>query len=469
MISAKRIKEIAKKAGADMCGVAPIAVLFMVLAASCGCRSLVSEDFRDVVLAAKEKVFPSLVYVRVVRKDFDDGKDGKLTASGSGVIITEDGELLTNHHVVDKAVEIRCLLSDGSSYGAKIIGADKDMDVALLRLVRPKGTPNFPVAKLSPDTVRVGDVVLAMGAPWGLARSVTMGVISCTDRYLEHCGQYTLWYQTDAAISPGNSGGPLVDTNGRVVGINARGSAMGAQAFTIPSTTILELLPYLRRKGGAAWSWFGFQFQPLHDFDHNAYFPYTNGVMLAGTDIGSPARKAGFRANDRIVAVEGKPVTALNAEDLPALERFLGRFPFGKEVRIDYVRGNTALSASVAPREKGKVEGEEKVFARWGFTAKEINRFNEPDLAFLAPSGGVYVVATSWDGNAANSGLHRRDVIKKMDGRPVKTMDDLDALYRMAMEGLPARFKMDVTVERRGRELHFVLNYRVDTEKDDLQ
>ena len=450
--------------------------LFEVAAAACaavivggGCRSLVSDDFRDVVLQAKAKVFPSLVYVRVVRKDVDDGKDGKLSVSGSGVVITEDGELLTNHHVVDKAVEIRCLLSDGSSYDAKVVGTDKDMDVALLRLVRPDGSPKLPAAELSPDPVRVGDVVLAMGAPWGLARSVTMGVVSCTDRYLERCGQHTLWYQTDAAISPGNSGGPLVDTYGHVVGINARGNAMGAQAFTIPSPTILELLPYLRERGGAAWSWFGFQFQPLHDFDRNAYFPYTNGVIVAGTDLGSPARKAGFKANDRVVAVNGSPVTALNVEDLPALERKLGRLDVGKTVKIDYMRGGKALSASVAPREKGKVEGEEKVFSRWGFTAKEINRFNEPDLAFFAPSGGVYVAATSWEGNAANSGLRRRDIIKSMDDVSVETIEDLDELYKKALKELPSKSRMNVVVDRRGREFRFVLKYLEDTEKDDLQ
>ena len=172
-------------------------VLFGVAAAVCaalvggGCRSLVSDDFRDVVLQAKAKVFPSLVYVRVVRKDVDDGKDGKLSVSGSGVVITEDGELLTNHHVVDKAVEIRCLLSDGSSYDAKVVGTDKDMDVALLRLVRPDGSPKLPAAELSPDPVRVGDVVLAMGAPWGLARSVTMGVVDSGYLYPEcsACGR----------------------------------------------------------------------------------------------------------------------------------------------------------------------------------------------------------------------------------------------------------------------------------------
>ena len=315
----------------------------------------------------------------------------------------------------------------------------------------------------------MGDVVLAMGAPWGLARSVTMGIVSCTDRYLEKCGQYTLWYQTDAAISPGNSGGPLVDTAGRVVGLNARGNLSGAQAFTIPSPTILEVLPYLREKGNANWSWFGFQFQPLHDFNRNTYFPFTNGVIVAGTEIGSPARKAGFKVNDRIVAVDGVPVTALNAEDLPALERRLGRFPVDKAVKIDYARGGETLSASVAPREKGKVEGTEKVYPRWGFTAKEINRFNEPELAFFAPSGGVYVAATAWEGNAANSGLKRRDIVKSMDGKKVETLEDLDALYKKALDGLPAQDKMSVTVDRKGRELHFILKYREDTEKDDLQ
>ena len=459
-----------KRTTTSRCALVALGALTAVLACTVtGCRTAQPTDFRDVVLQAKEKVFPSLVYVRVVCKDLDGGKDGKHTASGSGVVITEDGELLTNHHVIDKAVEIRCLLSDGTSYDAKVLGSDKDMDVALLKLQMPEGAQRLHAAALSSEPVNVGDVVLAMGAPWGLARSVTMGIVSCTDRYLEKCGQYTLWYQTDAAISPGNSGGPLVDTAGRVVGLNARGNLMGAQAFTIPSPTILEVLPYLREKGNANWSWFGFQFQPLHDFNRNTYFPFTNGVIVAGTEIGSPARKAGFKVNDRIVAVDGVPVTALNAEDLPALERRLGRFPVGKAVKIDYARGGETLSASVAPREKGKVEGAEKVYPRWGFTAKEINRFNEPELAFFAPSGGVYVAATAWEGNAATSGLKSRDIVKSMDGKKVETLEDLDALYKKALDGLPVQDKMSVTVDRKGREFHIILKYREDTEKDDLQ
>ena len=433
-----------------------------------GCQSA-GPDFREVIRSTGEEVFPSLVYIKVVCKDLSGAKDEKLVASGSGVVISPDGELLTNHHVIDKATEIRCLLAGGEAYDAKVVGCDKDMDVALLRLERGTNAPPLKAATLSPDPVRTGDVVLAMGAPWGLARSVTMGIVSCTDRVLEGAGQYTLWYQTDAAISPGNSGGPLVDTEGRVVGLNARGSMYGGQAFTIPSTAILEILPYLREKGNAYWSWFGFKFQPLNDFNRNMRFPFETGVMVAGTDAGSPARKAGFQPNDRIVAIDGAAVTAMNAEDLPALERRLGRLPLGSNVVFTAEREGKRFTATVAPTEKGRVEGEQKLYERWGFTAQEINQFAEPELAFFAPEGGLFVAATSWEGNAAVSGLKRRDVIESIDGKPVKSLADLDPIYEAALKGLPAKYKMRVVVSRKGREMQFVLNYLEDTEKEDVE
>jgi len=199
-----------------------VSVALLLVGALAGC---VSErtDFREVIRRTGEEVFPSLVYIRVVCEDLSDAKNRKQVVSGSGVVISADGEVLTNHHVIDRATEIRCLLSGGEAYTAKVVGFDKDMDVALLKLSAGTNAVSLRPAKLSEKPVKTGDVVLAMGAPWGLARSVTMGIVSCTDRYLEGAGQYTLWYQTDAAISPGNSGGPLVDTEGRVVGLNARG------------------------------------------------------------------------------------------------------------------------------------------------------------------------------------------------------------------------------------------------------
>ena len=446
--------------------------LFAASALLAGCASPPAEspiDFRDTIQAAEKAVFPSLAYIRVVCKDLSSGKDEKGVVSGSGVVIDPSGELLTNHHVIDKAEEIRCLLTDGSSYTARVAGYDQDLDIALLRLERPADAPPLPAAALSPDTVQIGDVVLAMGAPWGLARSVTMGIVSCTDRYLEGAGRYTLWYQTDAAISPGNSGGPLVDTAGRVVGINARGIIFGDQAFTIPSPTILEVLPSLREKGNAGWAWFGFQFQPLRDFDRNMVFEATNGVVVSGTDLGSPARKAGFKAGDRVVAVDGEPVTALTWEEMPALERRLGRVAEGTETRFAVVRGPHEIELAVAPRAKGAVEGEEKVLPRWGFTAKEINRFDNPKLAFYAPDGGLFVSATSWDGNAESAGIKENDIIREVGGRPVATLEEISAIYDDAMAHLDERTKIDVVVERRGRRVPLKLNYFEDPEKEIIE
>ena len=444
-------------------------LLVAVLAAGCVATRNDQADFRKVVLGARERVFPTLAYIRVVRESLEGGKNEKRVVSGSGVVISADGELLTNHHVVDKATEIRCQLSNGSAYAAKTLGSDKDLDVALLKLDIPAGTPPLSSAELSDSPVSVGDVVLAMGAPWGLARSVTMGIVSCTDRYLEGHGQYTLWYQTDAAIAPGNSGGPLVDTSGRVVGLNTLGSFLGGQAFTIPSPTILEALPRLREFGDAHWAWFGLNLQPLHDFDRNMVFPGDSGVVVAGTDPGSPARKAGAMPNDRIVSIGGERVTVVNAEELPALNRRLGRMPFDVEVPFEILRGGERLELRIAPTEKGRVEGEQKAFERWGFTAKEINRFANPDLAFFAEDGGLYVSSVAWDGNAWSAGLKKNDVLLSWNGKPVKSLLGLEATYAAALKELPDKCRANLEVLRGGRRMQIVLNYLEDTEKEVLE
>ncbi|MBP5226223.1 MAG: trypsin-like peptidase domain-containing protein [Kiritimatiellae bacterium] len=442
-----------------------LAFLTACLVSPFGCVTQPS-DFRQVIRNAQEEVFPTLVYIRVVYKAVETGKNKKGVASGSGVLISPEGELLTNFHVIDKATEIRCLLTDGSAYTATVVGSDKDLDVALLRLVRPKDAPALPYATLSSKGVAIGDVVLAMGAPWGLARSVSMGIISCADRYLDGAGAYTLWYQTDAAISPGNSGGPLVNTAGEVIGLNARGHLMGSQAFTIPSPIIMEVLPNLRKYGNAHWSWFGLQFQPLHDFDRNMIFDATNGVIVAGTEQRSPARKAGIQPNDRVIAIDGDPVTVRDSENLPALVRKLGHMPIGTPARFTVIREGKELEIAITPLEKGEVEGSEKVFERWGFTAKVINQFDTPDLAFFATDGGLFVFATSWDGNASRSGLNERDIILTVDGKPMKTIEELEAVYDACMQKLPEKSQISMTVLRKGRKVQLVLNYREDTEKE---
>jgi len=429
-----------------------------------GCVATVV-DFRDTVSEARQAVFPSLVYIRVITEGRSDGKLEKVQASGSGVIVSEDGEFLTNHHVIDRASRIRCQLTDGSIYDAEMVGSDKDLDVALVRLKAPAGT-RFPVARLSGRHLEVGEVVLAMGAPWGLARSVSMGIISCNDRYLEGAGDYTLWYQTDAAISPGNSGGPLVDTHGEVVGLNARGNTSGAQGFTIPSTTIAEVLPSLREHGDAHWAWFGIDWQPLVDFERDTEFSETNGVIVAGTDPQGPARKAGFEPNDRVVTIDGEPVTARFREDIPRINRLLALRKWDREVVFGLVRNGTAMSITVTPTAKGAVEGKEVEFRRWGFTAKDVNRFDTPDLAFFVPEGGVFISSVSWEGNADSAGLQVRDIIRKWNGRDVRSVAELQTIYDEAMKELDRVTQVGVDVLRKGRPAHLVLNYRNDPDKE---
>ncbi len=440
-------------------------IFFVSLLSMCGC-AVKPVDFRDTISEAKSAVFPALVYVRVITEGTSDGKIEKFESSGSGVIISEDGELLTNHHVVDRATRIRCQLTNGEMYDATVIGKDKDLDIALLKLSADDAA-RFPVARLSGRNLDVGAVVLAMGAPWGLARSVSMGIISCNDRYLEGAGDYTLWYQTDAAISPGNSGGPLVDTSGEVVGLNARGNILGAQGFTIPSPIILEVLPNLRKYGNAHWAWFGINWQPLKDFERDTAFGATNGVIIAGTERQSPARLAGLEPNDRVVAVDGVPVTAVFREDIPSLNRMLALRDWGKGVRFDYVRDGAVKSVVITPRSKGDVEGAEVECKRWGLTAKEINRFDTPDLAFMAPEGGVFVSSVAWDGNADNAGFKERDIIKRIGGKEVKDASELKKIYDDAVANVEKTFQLGVEVVRKGRKIQLVLNFRLDPEKED--
>ena len=441
------------------------AVSAALMLCAAGCVSS-TPDFRQVVSEAKAAVAPSVVFIRVIYNDTESGRNRKGVASGSGVIVSKDGEVLTNHHVVDKTSEIRCQLADGRAFTAKVLGKDKDLDIALLKLDMPEGT-DVPVAELSPRRLEVGEVVLAMGAPWGLARSVSMGIVSCNDRFLEDCGDYTLWYQTDAAISPGNSGGPLVDTDGLVVGLNARGNLWGDQAFTIPSETILEILPDLRKYGEAHWAWFGFKLQPLEDFKRNIRFDAKEGALVADVEPGSPAEKAGLKSNDLLLSVDEKKTTARFWEDIPAIERHLGRREFEKPCKFKVVRDGKDVEISVAPTEKGKVEGEEFACGRWGLTAKEINRFYNPDLIFFAPEGGVYVSGLAWDGNADSCGFNSGDIIVSIGGKPVKTVAEVKAVYEDSIAKLEERTRLPFVVMRRGRRTTLVLDYTEDTEEED--
>jgi serine protease Do len=445
---------------------------------SAGVRALAeaagNQDFRKIINSAKAKVFPAVVFIRCAQQNFERGERTTDQVAGSGVIISESGEVLTNWHVVDKAVEVRCLLYDGEAYEASVIGSDKDVDLALLKLGKPlvesaagaAAKTAFPFARLGDsEKIQEGDFVMAMGAPWGLSRSVSLGIISCTRRYLPTSSQYSIWLQTDASISPGNSGGPLVNTDGEVVGINTRGVTEGGDiGFSVPSSTIVPIIAQLRKEGKVNWSWSGVQLQPLKDFTRNIYFEGTQGVIVAETDPDSPVRLAGLQARDRIMKINGTAVAAMTDEDLPELRRMLGLLPRTAPATLEIVRGTTPMTITFTPREKGQVEGDSVALARWDCSVSSINQFDNPDLYFQKKQG-VFIFGIKYPGNAQNSGLQRQDILLKINGKSVNTLEEVKNAHAETVKTAGDNPRVMLTVQRNGLMRQVVLDISRDYSK----
>ena len=429
-------------------------------------NGLATLDFREVVREAKNKVFPAVVFVKCIRESHESGKRISEEMAGSGVIVSPDGEMLTNRHVIDKALEIRCLLFDGRSVHAEVIGSDKDTDLALVRLKLPPDSEPLPAATLGESgSLSEGDFVMAMGAPYGLARSVSIGIISCSRRFLREHSEYSLWLQTDAAINPGNSGGPLVNTRGEVIGINTLVILQGQDlGFAIPADTIARILPHLREHGKADWSWTGLQLQPLRDFNRNIYFEGTEGVIVAETDPESPARRAGIKARDRLLKINGAPVNAFTEEDLPAVRCTVGLLTKYQPAEFELLRDGKPLTAELTPREKGDVEGEELDCPRWDLTVKQINQFDNPGLYFYRKKG-VFVYGVKEPGNASTAGLRAQDIILKIDGKDAESLEDVRKIHEEAIANVKTKHKIMFTVLRNGLMNMRVLDFSRDYEK----
>jgi S1-C subfamily serine protease len=421
-------------------------------------------DFQKTIRMAKDRVFPSVVFINAIVNDYQTGKKSYVNTYGSGVIISDEGEVLTNWHVINNAIELRCMLQDGSTYKATIIGSDKDVDIALIQLDHHNVAVSFPAAELGDSSSLIeGDFVMAMGAPWGLSRTLSLGIISCTNRFLENKSEYSLWLQTDASISPGNSGGPLVSTSGQVVGINTRGINSGGDiGFAVPSNTIKKLLPRIRKFKKVNWSWTGLSLQPLNDFRHNIHFNETGGgVIVAGTEPESPAQMTGILIKDRITAINGEPITALTSEALPPLRAKLGMLPHGKPVRITIERGGDLQDFVIVPQEKGKVEGKEYVCSNWGFSVKAINRFETPNLYFHTKKG-VFVYGLKPLGNAEIAGLRPNDIIDRVNGVKINGLEELKQANESFNNGLGKSPRVNISLLRNGLPHQVVIESTID-------
>ncbi|MDR3210523.1 MAG: trypsin-like peptidase domain-containing protein [Planctomycetota bacterium] len=418
-------------------------------------------DFRQVIANAKAAVFPSLVFLMPVAERYDAGKLEKMQVAGSGVIISPGGEVVTNWHVVERSIDIRCLLYDGTVVKASVVGTDKDTDLALLQLELPPGK-TVPAARLGDSShLEAGEFVLAMGAPWGLSRSVSLGILSCVDRFLsDQGGGYNLWLQTDAAINPGNSGGPLVDSGGLVVGINTLGFLMGGNlAFAIPANTVSAVVGELRRQGRVVRAWAGIYLQPLKDFERNIFYEGEKGVLVAGVDPASPAGLAGIEVGEMLLAINSQPVRGVNHEDIPRLNQELADLPIGREsVFLFRDLEGRQRERRLVPVEKGEVEGADLDCRRWNLTLKAINEFSTPVLAFYRRQG-VYVQAVRSPGNAESAGLRSGDIVLELDRIPVPDLETVRRIYQELVEDPVRKREVLFTILRNDLKHYLVIDY----------
>ena len=338
---------------------------------------------------------------------------------GSGVIVGSDGLIITNNHVVAQGDKIRVSLNDGREFEAKLVGADAKSDVAVLRL-DAKDLPEIPVADSS--KMRIGDLVLAVGNPFGIGQTVTLGIISAVGRANMGITDYEDFIQTDAAINPGNSGGALVTMDGQLIGINtaimSRSGGYQGIGFAIPSNMAMQVKDSILKNGRVIRGWLGVSIQDLtDDLSKSLDVPPKSGVLISDVAPEGPAAKAGLRRGDVISAIDGvKTVDSAHLRNTVALA---GK---GKTVRIEFLRERTSRSIEVTlgePPGDGRAapsvdsSANEGLFA--GVSVQALDQSARAQLRIPPNIDGVLVTNIRADSPAAAVGLHRGDVIVEVN------------------------------------------------------
>lgn len=354
---------------------------------------------------------------------------------GSGVIISSDGVIITNNHVVADADEIRVALKDGREFKAKLVGADRESDVAVLRVEGAKDLPAISVADSA--KMRIGDLVLAIGNPFGVGQTVTMGIVSAVGRANMGITDYEDFIQTDAAINPGNSGGALVNMDGSLVGINtaivSRSGGYQGIGFAIPSNMAMQVKEAILTHGKVVRGWLGVSIQDLTDeLAKELNVGPRSGVLIADVTENGPAAKAGIQRGDIVTAIDG-----VRMEGSQHLRNSVALGGAGRKVRIDVLRDGKAKSFEVALEEnKGGARDSdvrsdaEGVFA--GVTVQDLTANMRARFEIPARVNGVVVTDIERGSVAAELGLRVGDVIMQVNRKDVGNLNDFRSAARQA-------------------------------------
>ena len=393
--------------------------------------------FGAVMLAARaEKLLPSVVNISTTTLPEDDAAFTPETETlGSGFIISKDGYIVTNQHVIDKAKSINITLSDNRKFEAEVIGEDKQTDLALLKISSDK--PLKAVVFGDSDALRIGDWVLAIGNPFGLGGSVTAGIVSAKSRDIES-GSYDNFIQTDAAINQGNSGGPMFNLKGEVIGVNSaifssNGESMGI-GFATPAKMAQWVISQLRRDGKVTRGWIGVSIQPnpLQE----------EGILVTRITEGSPAQKAGIAAGDIISKFNTIPVTGVTN-----LSRIIAESAVGETLNFEIIRNGEVLNIKVqaqkmpeAPEPKAEQKSEtaapeaDKSAVLAGVRVESNSAVLQQRYHLPEGVQGVVVVEVEPQSDAAVKGLQVGNLITKVDKKEVFDLSSFNDYVKQAQD-----------------------------------
>ncbi|HUZ75248.1 MAG TPA: DegQ family serine endoprotease [Stellaceae bacterium] len=387
----------------------------------------------------------------------------RATSLGSGFIIDPSGLVVTNNHVIADADQITVTLQDNTNFKAEVVGRDTEIDVALLRIKAPKPLPFVKFG--DSDKVRIGDWVLAIGNPFGLGGTVTAGILSARSREID-AGPYDDFLQTDAAINRGNSGGPLLNMDGEVIGINTAiyspsGGSIGI-GFALPSNMARPVIEQIRLYGHARRGWLGINIQSVTDeIAESLGLDKPRGALIAGVKDGGPAQVAGIRPGDVILDFDGKPVT-----DMRRLPRIVAETPINKKVKVTLWRKRKEVRVEVTvgelkeepqpailPQKQQTPPAPTDAVKVLGLSLADLTPDLRNRFGLAADAAGVVVMGVDAKSQTAEKGVRVGDVIVEVAQEEVRSVGQVGSIIDAAKKA--GRKSVLLLVDRQG-DLRFV-------------
>lgn len=376
------------------------------------------------ITSVSDRLKPTVVHI----ESWSRRAGTRVKAVGSGVVVTPEGKIVTNYHVIDKADQIQVVLDNRSRYEAQVLQRDKLTDLAVLQIKAPG--PLAYATLGDSDSAQVGQWVLAIGNPYGLDRTVSFGIISGKGRYIPGSEQGVTplndFLQTDANIDSGSSGGPLVDLQGKVVGINSSGIGRGI-GFTIPAKVVQEVMQGKQQQGQLERGWLGLYTQPFtRALAAYRGMPTVRGLLVSDFAPGSPAQRSGLQVGDVVTELDGNPVEAEEEDEIQRFAQQVSRLAPGSKVEMKVRRASGLTSLAVEIGLQPHLEGAE-VETSYGFRVAEITGYRQQQFR-LTEKSGVVVTEVLEGSPASEAGVEEGDLLLEWEDHPVETLNQVEKL-----------------------------------------